>query len=76
MTTFPYAYGTHLGIALTSSDRNKRDPLMLAVSFVGVASSIAIAWKVGVIAKTMLRERAFYGEMKMGADDKLADDME
>ena len=49
---------------------------MLAVSFVGVASSIAIAWKVGVIAKTMLRERAFYGEMKMGADDKLADDME
>jgi len=68
VTSFPYAYATHIGATLVSSEQRVQDPLMLFVSFVGLAASVAIAWKVGVVAKAVLQEHT---DLDYDAYDKL-----
>ena len=57
VTSFPYAYATHVGATLVDRDQRQRDPFMLVVSFIGLVASVAIAWKVGVVAKAVLEQK-------------------
>ena len=52
VTSLPYAYAAHIGSVLAAPGERGRDPVMIAGSFIGLAASIAVAWKVGVIAKS------------------------
>ena len=50
----PYAYAAQLGASL-AEEFPPRDPLMLSMSILGFVASVAIACKVGSIAKKILR---------------------
>lgn len=54
-TSFPFAYATYVGVHLSDL---RHDPLVLATSVLSLGVSLAIAWKVGVIAREMLSARA------------------
>merc|ERR1712216_585917 len=69
--SFPYAYATHVGASLYASEEGRRDPVMLTVSFITLAATVANAWKVGVLAKAALQERAFHGDACDAAYDQL-----
>lgn len=56
VTSLPYAYATHIGTTLVH-DKGHADPLMMLMSFVGLAASVAMMWKIGVVATTVLKER-------------------
>jgi len=51
----PYAYAAVIGLEL-ASEFPPSDPVMLSVTVLGLAASIAIAWKVGLIATRLLRD--------------------
>lgn len=55
VTSTPIAYAAHVGTHLGDA---RRAPLTLAGSLVGLIASVVFAWKVGVVARETLRERA------------------
>ena len=56
LTSLPYAYATHVGLN-TLEIGLQQDPLLLLLSCLGICASLAIAWKVGVVAKALLEQR-------------------
>ena len=58
VTSFPYAYAAHIGTTLASSSGHGRDPLMLTTSVLGLGATVAVAWKISMVAKSLLEERS------------------
>lgn len=57
----PYAYAAQAGVALSEGFPPK-DPVMLIITIVGLLASLAIAWKIGVIAKRLLKRHGITDE--------------
>ena len=54
----PYAYAAQVGVSI-ANEFPPKDPFMLIMTVVGLIASIAIAWKIGVIANRVLRRHGF-----------------
>ena len=61
LTSLPYAYATHVGLSTLEIGLGQ-DPVLLLLSCLGIAASLAIAWKVGVVAKALLEQRTGMGD--------------
>lgn len=57
----PYAYAAQAGLALSEGFPPK-DPVMLVITIIGLIASLAIAWKIGVIAKRLLKRHGIGAE--------------
>ena len=68
LTSLPYAYATHVGLD-TLEIGLQQDPLLLLLSCLGIAASLAIAWKVGVVAKALLEQRTGMGDGDPACED-------
>jgi len=60
VTSFPYAYATHIGVTLVDRDKGHQDPTMIAASFLSLAATVAIAYKVSRLAMSVLEQRDLY----------------
>ena len=78
----PYAYAAELGLSM-AQEFPPSDPVMLSMTLLGFVASIAIAYKVGVIATRVLRQhgvgdgsgdREAGASLEPAADDDLAND--
>ena len=56
----PYAYAAQLGVEL-ATDFPPKDPVMLSMTLFGLIASILIAYKVGMIAKRLLKKAGVGG---------------
>ena len=61
LTSLPYAYATHVGLSTLEIGLGQ-DSVLLLLSCLGIAASLAIAWKVGVVAKALLEQRTGMGD--------------
>ena len=68
LTSLPYAYATHVGLD-TLEIGLQQDPLLLLLSCLGICASLAIAWKVGVVAKALLEQRTGTRSPACGGDE-------
>ena len=68
----PFAYAADLGLSM-AHEFPPKDPVMLSMTLIGFIASVAIAWKVGVIAKRVLARHGFGDEANAstGAADGL-----
>ena len=67
-SNLPYAYAAVIGVEL-ASEFPPRDPVMLTVTVVGLVASIAIAWKVGLIATRLLKNAGVGGDASKGGNE-------
>jgi len=65
----PYAYAA-VSVKAIANEFPPRDPLMLTMTVVGFVASVAIAWKLGVIAKRVLSRHGFGDDDDDGRADK------
>ncbi len=71
VTSFPFAYATYVGEQLVDEhQRQHRDPMLLISSFIGLGASIAITWKVSLLAKSVLEERELYSSLEAPLDQE------
>jgi len=68
LTSLPYAYATHVGLSTLEIGLGQ-DPVLLLLSCLGIAASLAIAWKVGVVAKALLELRTGMGDGDAACED-------
>ena len=64
VTSFPFAYATYVGEQLVDGQKS---PMLLVSSFIGLGASIAVTWKVSLLAKSVLEERETYSSLALGA---------
>ena len=64
VTSFPFAYATYVGEQLVDGQKS---PMLLVSSFIGLGASIAVTWKVSLLAKSVLEEREAYSSLALGA---------
>ena len=57
VTSFPYAYAAHIGTTLASSSGRGRD-LSCSQHQSWGAANVAVAWKISMVAKSLLEERS------------------
>ena len=64
VTSLPYAYATHIGEQLVDKQQRHQDPMLLVLSFVGLGASVVVAWKVSLLAKSVLEDRDLYSKLE------------
>mmetsp|Transcript_19033 Transcript_19033/g.48726 ORF Transcript_19033/g.48726 Transcript_19033/m.48726 type:complete len:340 (-) Transcript_19033:186-1205(-) len=69
-SNLPYAYAAQLGVSL-ASEFPPQDPVMLTMTVLGLVASIAIAWKLGNIAKRLLQQHGVGGKEPAEPDGPL-----